>query len=40
MPQTYIIDVCAESLICLSGEQQYRENPSMELANGGEEDSF
>lgn len=39
-PSVTVFAVLAEGLICISGEPNYRVDPSMGFANGGEEDEF
>ena len=42
-PSVTVFTILAEGLICISnisGEPNYRVNPSMGFANGGEEDEF
>ena len=38
-PSVTVFTILAEGLICIS-EPNYREDPSMGFANGGEEDEF
>lgn len=39
-PSVTVFTVLKEGLICISGEPNYRVDPSMGFANGGEEDEF
>ena len=39
-PSVTVFTVLKEGLICISGEPNYRMDPSMGFANGGEEDEF
>ena len=39
-PSVTVFTVLKEGLICISGEPNYRADPSMGFANGGEEDEF
>ena len=39
-PSVTVFTVLTEGLICISGEPNYRVDPSMGFANGGEEDEF
>ena len=39
-PSVTVFTVLKEGLICIAGEPNYRMDPSMGFANGGEEDEF
>ena len=39
-PSVTVFTILTEGPICISGEPNYRVDPSMGFANGGEEDEF